>query len=338
MITFSPKEHEVTVSILMLTYNHQKYVRRALDSVLGQETEYSFEIVVSDDASQDGTQELLLGYKDRYQDKISLLLSATNQGLIPNFLKAYKACRGKYIAICEGDDFWISRNKLQRQVSYLESHPDCNLTFHRAVNLYESSGTKSLSNPHQKAESTILDLSRSNFITNVTAVFRHEPTLCLPEWFSQVSTYDYALHMLTSATGGIHYFSKPMAVYRQRKEAIWSRAGWDRKWEISLKVRELLMDHFKGIDDNVFENLREAHLMIGVRYMTDLRLRGKEEESENLKTRILSYWPQDNWQALSESHPVAFASSGSHHGPLKKCLSMARGLLSMAVPLPRIKV
>lgn len=325
------------ISVLMLTYNHQEYVGRALDSILGQKTDFSYEIVISDDASSDRTQDILLGYKDRFKEKISLLLSKVNQGLIPNFLKAYKACRGKYIAICEGDDFWISRNKLQKQISYLESHPDCSLTFHRAVNLYEGSGTKSLSNPHQKAESTILDLSRSNYITNVTAVFRHGPTLCLPEWFSQVSTYDYALHMLTSATGSIHYFKEPMAVYRQRKEAIWSKAGQDKKWEISLKVRELLMDHFKGSNDEVFQNLRNAHLLIGARYMSDLEKKGQVQEAESLRTRLLRYWPEEDHEQLSVSLSQK-VQTVKGKGTLKKCLSMARGLLSKAVPLPRIKV
>lgn len=328
------KEQEVMVSVLMLTYNHQDFVRRALDSVLGQKTDFTFEIVVSDDASLDQTQDILLGYKDRFKERICLLLSKENQGLIPNFLKAYKACRGKYIAICEGDDFWISKNKLQKQVSYLESHPECSLTFHRAVNLYQNCGTKSLSNPHQETESSILDLSQSNFITNVTAVFRHEPTLCLPEWFAKVSTYDYALHMLTAVKGSIHYFKDPMAVYRKREGAIWSLAGKNKQWEIALTVREVLMNHFMDSDKEVFQNLRDAHLIIGTQYVSYLEEKGQKEEAENMKTRILKYWSEDNWDTLQAQHTDLCSSA--RRSIIKKSLSMARGLISWFIPLPRI--
>lgn len=330
------KEQEVMVSVLMLTYNHQDFVRRALDSVLGQKTDFTIEIVVSDDASLDQTQDILLDYKDRFKERICLLLSRENQGLIPNFLKAYKACRGKYIAICEGDDFWISRNKIQKQVSYLESHPECSLTFHRAVNLYERSGAKSLSNPHQKQDSTILDLSQSNYITNVTAVFRHEPTLNLPEWFSQVSTYDYALHMLTAVKGNIHFFNEPMAVYRKREGAIWSLASQNQQCEITLKVRELLMEHFMDYNDKVFQNIRNTHLLVGIRYLSDLERRGLTDKTKILKTRILKYWPKENWDTLYAQHIKVFSSAKSHRSILKKSLSIVRDLISRLIPLPRI--
>lgn len=328
---------EIMVSVLMLTYNHEPYVAQALDSILGQETDFRYEIVISDDASRDATKRILLGYKDRNKELITLLLTSQNQGLIGNFLKAYEACRGKYIAICEGDDFWISRNKLQRQVSYLESHPQCAICFHRAVNLYEDSGAKSLSNPHQEEDTGILDLAKSNYLTNVTTVFRRAAFGALPPWFSQVSTYDYALHMLTAQTGSIHYMKEPMAVYRQRQTAIWSQAGQDRKWEISLKVRELLMDHFMETDPEVYQNLRTSYGRIALNYMDFARQQmDGAKKAEDIRKRMMERFKGEDFQQVCQILEKGIRKPGWWESLFRKVLSTARAFISKQIPLPRI--
>lgn len=251
------------VSVLMLTYNHEKYIDEAIRSVMRQRTTFPFEVVIGNDASTDRTGEICRQWKARYPEQIVLIDREKNIGLQQNFLHTYSLCRGEYIAICEGDDYWLSKHKLQRQCTYLDEHNEYSCCFHRVVNLYEGTGIKSLSNGGQRINTNILDLAQSNYVSNVSAVFRNRLIYPLPEWFSEVSTYDYPLHLLNAQYGKLHYMRRPMAVYRQHEKAIWSKAAAEKKREISLSVRRLLISYFhekKRLD--VCERLQRACLAI----------------------------------------------------------------------------
>lgn len=251
------------VSVLMLTYNQQAFIGQAIMSVVNQQVDFRYEIVIADDCSQDDTPEICKRLASRYPSLIKLHLRKKNMGLIPNFLDAYSCCRGKYIAICEGDDYWTSSHKLMRQVSFLDAHPDFTIAFHRVINHYIDHGTWSLSNGGSRRITTVSELSRSNYISNVSAMFRHIPVEDLPEWFSRVSTYDYPLHMLNAARGKIYYDKRPMAVYRQHLRAIWSQAGAVRKLDMARSVRELMIDHFNSSGLTcAADGLRVAHKAI----------------------------------------------------------------------------
>lgn len=112
------------LSVGILTYNQAQYIQQCLDSVLMQVTDFDYEIVVGDDASVDGTQEILYEYVAKYPEKFVLLLGEKNEGISINYKKVLSACKGKYIALCEGDDFWTDVQKLQKQVDFLEGHDD----------------------------------------------------------------------------------------------------------------------------------------------------------------------------------------------------------------------
>jgi glycosyltransferase involved in cell wall biosynthesis len=226
------------VSVLMLTYNQERYINEAIRSVMLQETNFPFELVIGNDASTDCTGTICADWQKKYPEQIVLFNRKKNLGLQQNFIQTYAQCRGQYIAICEGDDFWTDKRKLQIQVDFLDTHPDYSTCFHRVINYYEDRGTKSLSNGGQKQDTDISDLARSNYISNVSALFRRGLFGELPEWFARVSTYDYAIHLLNAQFGKIHYIKRPMAVYRQHGKAIWSEAGTDRKLDIALVVRE----------------------------------------------------------------------------------------------------
>ena len=121
----------VVVSIVCNTYNHELYIRDALDSFLSQKTNFPFEILVFDDASTDKTANIIRSYEEKYPDIIKPVYQTVNQyslGLMPGKQNRERAT-GKYIAICEGDDYWCDCNKLQKQVDYMESHPDCTFCF-----------------------------------------------------------------------------------------------------------------------------------------------------------------------------------------------------------------
>jgi glycosyltransferase involved in cell wall biosynthesis len=119
---------EPLVSVHMITYNHAPYIAKAIECVLAQKTSFPFELVIGEDCSTDGTREIVLDYAGRFPEKIRVITSDRNVGMQENSNRVNAALRGKYIAWCEGDDYWHSEGKLQLQVDYLESHPDCGLT------------------------------------------------------------------------------------------------------------------------------------------------------------------------------------------------------------------
>jgi glycosyltransferase involved in cell wall biosynthesis len=117
------------VSVKMITYNHAPYIAQAIVGVLQQKTNFPFELVIGEDCSTDGTREIVFEYQKKYPEVIRVITSEKNVGMSKNEFRAMKACRGKYIAFCEGDDYWNHPGKLQKQVDYLETHPECGLLF-----------------------------------------------------------------------------------------------------------------------------------------------------------------------------------------------------------------
>ena len=115
------------VSVLMITYNHEAYIHQAIEGVLKQETNFDIELVIGEDCSTDGTREIILNYQKKHPDIIRIITSDQNVGGRQNGLRTLRACRGKYIAICEGDDYWLEPKKLQIQYNFLNNHPEYGL-------------------------------------------------------------------------------------------------------------------------------------------------------------------------------------------------------------------
>ena len=123
------KNNVITCSVLMITYNHEKYFAKAIESVLMQKTNFDYEIVIGEDCSTDSTREIVLDYKAKHDDKIKLLLQEKNIGMMLNFIDTLKTCTGKYIALLEGDDYWTDPYKLQKQVDFLEANPNYGMVY-----------------------------------------------------------------------------------------------------------------------------------------------------------------------------------------------------------------
>ncbi len=128
------------VSVKMITYNHAPYIAQAIEGVLQQKTNFHFELVIGEDCSTDGTREIVFEYKKKYPDIIRVITSEQNVGMKKNGYRTMKACRGKYIAFCEGDDYWHHTEKLQKQVDYLETHPAYGLVHTEFDMYYADSG------------------------------------------------------------------------------------------------------------------------------------------------------------------------------------------------------
>jgi len=120
---------EPLVSVMMITYNHAPFISQAIQGVLQQKVNFSFELVIGEDCSNDGTREIVLEYQKKFPDIIRVITSDKNVGSMKNSDRTGKACRGRYIAYCEGDDYWHQPCKLQKQADYLESHSECGLVY-----------------------------------------------------------------------------------------------------------------------------------------------------------------------------------------------------------------
>lgn len=245
------------VSVVMIAYNKEKYIEEAIRGVVRQRTDFNIELVIMDDCSSDSTPSIIERYRRLYPSVIRSYRNEHNLGLQQNYIEGFRRCNGKYMAICDADDYWFYRRKLQMQVDYMESHPDCAVTFHRVVNYYENSGEKSLSNGGQPEECSLETLSRSNYITNLSVMYRRELVDLdnLPEWLKSDKSPDYAMHMLYASRGNIHFFKRPMGVYRKAEGSAWSLTDEFTRLRMSLTVRLNLMNELSHLPRAV-EGLR----------------------------------------------------------------------------------
>ena len=132
---------EPLLSIVTITYNHEPYIRKCIEGILMQQVNFTMEFIIAEDCSTDGTLAICKEYAEKYPNLIQLITSENNVGVIANERRAMKAAKGKYIAFCEGDDYWTDQLKLQKQVDFLEEYPDYSVTFHRCKHYNVVEGT-----------------------------------------------------------------------------------------------------------------------------------------------------------------------------------------------------
>ena len=203
------------LSILSITYNHEEFIAQAIESWLMQETDFDIEIVIGEDCSTDNTFEIINMYKEKYPELIHIITSERNVGMQNNFLRTLKACTGRYIAICEGDDYWTDSQKLQKQVDFLEMNMNYNMCFHN-IKIYKQYDKVFVNDYITKPVAqvtTIHDLSITNYIHTPSVVFRNNLGE-LPQWFDKVPYIDYSLHLLNSLKGNLYKLNDNMGVYR----------------------------------------------------------------------------------------------------------------------------
>ena len=213
-----------SVAIFMVTYNHEKYVCQAVESIVSQKTSFPFKLFIGEDFSTDSTRDICIKLKEKYPDKIELLLTEKNIGALQNAFRVYEACitYGKHTAICEGDDYWTDKNKLQKQFDFLEANPEFNICCHRAKVLNEK--TKTIKTPKVLKQTVFSqeDVANHNFIQTLTMMFRNSAWKGLPEAYFNSISGDYFINMMLSESGKIKYFSDVMAVYRQHEGGAWT--------------------------------------------------------------------------------------------------------------------
>ncbi|VGO21027.1 glycosyltransferase family 2 protein [Pontiella sulfatireligans] len=247
------RKEDPLVSVCVITYNHAPYIRDCLDGVLSQKTDFPYEICIGEDESSDATREICKEYAKKYPDKIRLFLRSREDVLIINgratgrynFLETLKSCRGKYVARCEGDDYWIDPRKLAKQVGFLEKNPAFSLCYCN-VFIRHDKGLFSLcpgysNNPFWSRKFGVgrvpendldaLSLVHGNMLHTPGVVMRNSLT---EEHFSS-SLFrcsfmaDWPMNLCALQQGLGKFMNEPMAVYRVHRGGIWSGCGMEER-------------------------------------------------------------------------------------------------------------
>ncbi|MDT0649092.1 glycosyltransferase family 2 protein [Autumnicola edwardsiae] len=239
---------EILVSVSIITYNQKNFIREAIDSVLMQEVNFKYEIIIGDDCSSDGTQEILKLYEARYPAIIHLILHPRRYGDIPgrtNNITNIYACRGKYIALLDGDDFWITKDKLQRQVDFLEANPNCSIFGHQAKIVEADGKMTSIVKTHNEdifadASLKIEDIIQTPyaFIATSTYMFRNNIINEFPEWFWKIISADYALMLLLTQKGYLKFSKDLFTGYRNHGDSFMINHFFTAE-NLEIKVNEL---------------------------------------------------------------------------------------------------
>ena len=214
------------VTIASTTYNMEAFIAEALDSWLAQKTSFEFDILVSDDGSTDGTCDVVRRYMAKFPN--IRLISTGHIGKMPNFIRSLKESKGKYVALCDGDDYWIDPYKLQKQVDFMESHPDFSECFTNSYVLDTVTGKKKIAKTQLWDEATTEGLLKHRDDDNVqmspghtsTFFFRNQFLLEYPEWMYGDVMTDFPLYMLMSRFGKAKFINDITSVYRHRPEGV----------------------------------------------------------------------------------------------------------------------
>jgi glycosyltransferase involved in cell wall biosynthesis len=261
------------VSVSMITYNHEEFIAQAIDSALAQKTDFDYEIVIGEDDSSDRTREIVRAYKEEYPEKIRLFLNDRKNVIYIdgrptgrwNFVNNLRHTRGQYVALLEGDDYWTSPYKLQRQVDFLDSHPDCAICFHAVRNLREDRNHEGQSSSPAVSREifTIEDLFEQNFMAACSVMFRNGLFGEFPAWYYELPMGDWPLHILNAQYGNIGYINQEMSVYRIHRGGIWSTIGAVRTLKSHICLLETMKEHLSPqYGEKLNDSIARRHLKL----------------------------------------------------------------------------
>jgi glycosyltransferase involved in cell wall biosynthesis len=236
------------VSVAMIAFNQERFIAQAVEGVLAQRADFEWELVIGEDCSNDGTRAICEAYQRRYPEKIRLLLRDGNVGMMRNFIETLEACEGKYVAICEGDDYWTADHKLQRQADFLDANPEYSISFHNVNSVWDDGRSEPalLCRPGQPNRYTFENIVQENFIPTPSVMFRNHLFGKFPEWFATLQMGDWPLHILNAQHGAIGYLDEVMAVYRRHQGSNFAARDVVKNYEAILQVYECVSKHVAG--------------------------------------------------------------------------------------------
>lgn len=293
------------VTVLIITFNHSKYISKCIESVLNQKTNFNYEILIHDDASSDNTVEIINSYIQKFGNKIRLISQKINQYPIGinNIIFKYVVphIKGKYVTYTDGDDYWCDEEKLQKQYNYMEAHDKCSLCISNAfaVNKNGKRIKDCYPNKHGIIDPQfIFDYRRGSFIASSTTFFRKECFIDFPKWRLEYPVDDSPAFMQACFYGYIYKFKEKMTCYRRFTEGSWSESMLDVKKRLALirKIQNAL-SFLKTTDpkisamlNNKMRRLDFDYAFLQDDYETIFDKRNKKFLSEkSIRTRISLY-------------------------------------------------
>lgn len=255
---------EPVVSVIMITYNHENFIKQAIEGVLNQETNFPFELIIANDCSPDSTALIVENIINSHpiSDLINFIDNKTNLGANRNYLNAYKESKGKYIAVCEGDDFWADETKLQRQVDFLEKNPEYVLTYHDAKCIDENgSFINSVHNSKPQKEFSKLELQQGNQPLFLTTCYRKVPIESLVA-ISEIINGDTFLTSILGNYGKGKWLNIKPAYYRHHSGGVWSLKQKEYKFKAKIQLLSVLQEYYKSKHIKELSNYFEKELFL----------------------------------------------------------------------------
>lgn len=248
-------EKNVLVSICCITYNQVDYIAQALESFLMQKTNFEYEILIHDDASTDGTSQIIKEYERKYPNIIKPIYQVENQyskGVKILYEYNFKRAKGKYIALCEGDDYWTDEYKLQKQVDYMESNPDCTLCVHSVEKVNAIDGRKiGEIRPYKlNCKCSVEDfiIGGGMYIGTNSILFPEKLFRNPPRSYLDCSVGDYPMQIFLGSKGYIYYFDENMASYRVCAKNSWTarmqKGNVQENWINNAKKMDIMLEQF----------------------------------------------------------------------------------------------
>jgi glycosyltransferase involved in cell wall biosynthesis len=282
--------NEPLVSIMVITYNQEQFISDAIESFIEQKCKFPFEIVIGDDCSADNTQNIIREYSSKYPTLIKPILNPVNLGPLPNAINVLEHCTGKYIALCEGDDFWIDPLKLQKQVDFLEQNNEYVLSFHNviAVNVIDDKRTRTeIKQELFKTKSEEIPVEHP---THTSSMLFRNVIRNFPGNFDKIISGDSYLQFIL-ARYGKSTFQKNIYpnIRRRHPQSVWSYKDQEYKIEQGIFLYEKLLDI--AINQKEVKYLNKILIKHRIRYVkylwTNLR---KRESVVALKRTIKEAW------------------------------------------------
>lgn len=259
-----------TITVVIMTYNQKDYIKQALDSVLSQKTDIDFDILIHDDCSDDGTYEILLEYQDKHSTKIRIVRQDSRKFIVDGFnLMIYKYVvphiNSRYVAYCDGDDYWCDDYKLQKQYDFMESHLNYSMCFHCAYQLRPNNDISSKWFIKDEGDIGLEDLINENPgipIATSSLFVRSETFKNFSEWRKVYSVEDLPLYMTAAIDGKIHRLKDIMCVYRQFSVGSWSSQNKDKIDRLIAHQENLIKgaNYFDKETNNIYHCLVINHV------------------------------------------------------------------------------
>lgn len=274
------------LSVLLVTYNQEMFISDTLESILMQDCNFKYNIVVADDKSQDRTLDIIKEFDEKYPDiEFIYLNDDENLGITKNYKRGFKeACKSEYVAVIEGDDLWTNKFRLRKHVEFLNEHRECSMSFNQIMcwvpetNQYNF---QPISNGNEYELRTMLSLIYENFIGNFSCcVYRSSDLLKINEKIYDIKAYDWAINMAIGEFGLLGFLTEPMSIYRINSKGTWSSMSAEDQAEEIIETCHLY--------DKFFEGKYSEHFEYIIKYNSQDKLISPTEKRK--LNYIFNYW------------------------------------------------